>query len=70
MILECDSSILSYGVIIILGSVPAICITEVMMEHIAMQLNKDPLEVKKLNFYQQNDVSKLLKLNHMIFRDI
>ena len=27
------------------------------MEHIAKELGKDPLEVKRLNFYKQGDVS-------------
>jgi len=39
------------------GSMPTISITEVMMDHIAKQLNKDPLEVRKINFYQKNDIS-------------
>ena len=30
---------------------------DTVMEHIAKEIGKDPLEVKRLNFYKQGDVS-------------
>ena len=31
---------------------------DTVMEHIAKELGKDPLEIKRLNFYKQGDVSR------------
>lgn len=38
------------------GSLPAQFIMEYMMEHVAKELNKDPTEIRKANFYQQGQV--------------
>ena len=40
---------------------------ESVMEHLAKQLNMDPLELKKVNMYKKGDVSAFFvktKINH------
>jgi xanthine dehydrogenase/oxidase len=39
------------------GSFPAIAIIESIVEHVAASINKDPLQVRLMNFYQKGDLT-------------
>ena len=44
------------SLILYIVTLPAIYITEHLIEHVARTLNKDPLAIKTLNFYKDGQV--------------
>ena len=47
---------ITFDIIYTIVTLPAIYITEHLIEHVARTLNKDPLSIKTLNFYKNGQV--------------